>query len=116
MFKKLTIVLALLGFMVFSTGLVSAQEEEMVDEDSFIYTIGEVVSRTAKSITILEYTDDESQVNSTYIITEKTEFENIGSLDEVLVGDEIDVLYIINNEQNEAVVIAKIVEEENSYE
>jgi len=81
---------------------VSAQEEETV------FTYGQVVKVAEDSVTLSEYDfETETTKEAVYYLSERTVFENVGSLSDILVGDEVEIEYETVEEKRMALNVYK---------
>jgi hypothetical protein len=101
-------VLALLFLMCYGSGVSLAEEEELE------YSWGKVSSLSSNQIIIKEYdyeSDEEADV--TYAIDPKVEIKNVNSLEEITVGDNVGIDFVVRNNEKVARVI---IVEKSSYE
>lgn len=95
--------LLLLGFILFANSLpiVSLAQEEETE-----YSLGTVKSISSGRIIITEYDyDTEEEINVTYTITPNVKLDNVKSLKEIAVGDDVWIDYVIKDGKKIAVGI-----------
>ncbi|HNV23694.1 MAG TPA: hypothetical protein PLH56_03030 [Candidatus Omnitrophota bacterium] len=89
------------------------ETEEPLVEDDQLFGFGQVVEISKQAMTLLEYdfeTDQELQI--VYVLNEQTALDNIASLDEIKVDDEIGVNYEEKDGKKIAKTIFKYIEME----
>lgn len=89
------------------------ENEEPLMEDDQLFGFGQVVEISKQAMTLLEYdfeTDQELQI--VYVLNEQTALDNIASLDEIKVDDEIGVNYEEKDGKKIAKTIFKYIEME----
>ncbi len=81
-------------FLMLLAGATVSAEESLTTEFSY----GAVVSKTDSTMVVNEYDyEKDEDVQVSYDITDKTEFQNVNSLAEIAAGDTVDVIYQIEN-------------------
>lgn len=102
----------MLNFLICSVSGVSLAQEEETE-----YSWGTVSSVSSNQIVVSEYdyeTDENSEV--TYTLAPNTEFENVDSLKDIAVGDNVDIEYVVKNGKKVAktITVEKSSSEEES--
>ncbi len=69
-----------------------------IENTEFAYGTVEAIDRPANTIVIKERNyDDGTDDNVTYYLDSDTAFENINSLDEIAIGNDVDISYLAKN-------------------
>ena len=99
-----------LGFlMCFASGTSLAQEEEETD-----YSWGTISSVSSNQIVAREHDyDKDEEVNVTYTVDPKVKLKNVKSLQDIKVGDSIEIDYVVKDGKKVAMAITV---EKPSYE
>lgn len=108
--KKYLVQAAALSFILIPLliGISAAQEEE-ID-----YSWGTVAGISENQIVVTEYDyNKDEEVDITYSIDPNVKFENVDSLENIAVGDSVDIEYVVKDGKRVAKVIAV---EKSSYE
>jgi len=109
--KKLLLIffLGLLILPIINITVSIAQDaniEELGDIEEFAY--GQVLSISSSNVVVKEFDyDKEIEIEVSYKINSDTEFENVGSYNEIVVGDDVEIDYIQKEGINIAINIAK---------
>ena len=117
--KKILLTMAVVFSFVLALGPLSSfaqemEEEQMTDElieDDQLFGFGQVAEISASAMTLVEYdfeTDQELQM--VYVIDGDTKLDNIASLDEIKVDDEVGVNYEEKDGKKMAKTIFKYIE------
>ena len=102
--KKLFILIALLAFPLIASNTSWSQ-----DEPEYEFAYGAVVSKAANQVTIAEYNfDTAEEENNVYDTDDLTELDGIGSLEDLVAGDEVEVLYLMEGTRRVAALVAKL--------
>ncbi|MBU2541773.1 MAG: hypothetical protein KJ593_07720 [Candidatus Omnitrophica bacterium] len=94
------LVLTLSLMMVSICGVLFAQEEEI----GYIYGIVKSVSPDYITVTEYDYIN-EQEIDTTYVIDPATELSNVDSLENINMGDNVGIDYIIRDEKRVAKII-----------
>jgi len=86
--------------MVSICGVLFAQEEEI----GYIYGIVKSVSPDYITVTEYDYIN-EQEIDTTYVIDPATELSNVDSLENINMGDNVGIDYIIRDEKRVAKII-----------
>ena len=104
--NKPLIMLVALAIPLIALNASWSQEEE----PKYEFTFGTVVSKIENQITVSEYNiDTGEEENVVYNVNEETNFENQEGLADLDVGDEIEVLYVVEGDQR---IVASVAESE----
>lgn len=88
-----------LGFTP-NPALAQEQEETQV-------SLGQVVSVSPEEIILSEYDyDTEQAVEVKYLVTEDTQINNVDSLEDITVGEDVNIEYVVKDDENVAVSIS----------
>ena len=92
------LMLSFLSVLICST--IFAQEEEME------YSYGTVAAVSSNQIKVVEYDYYEGvDIEVTYAVDSQTEFNNVGSLEDISEGDAVEIEYIIKGNKKLAKII-----------
>lgn len=101
--------LAFLAMVGFLNSVVSFRPVHAQDVDDYYYSFGRVVRVEESTIVIAEYDyDREEEVEVSFLIDSQTVLEDIDSLNQITIGEEIEILYEIVDEKAVARRIAKV--------
>lgn len=101
-------ILALLFLMCHMSGVSLAQEEELE------YSWGKVSNLSSNQIIVKEYDyERDEEVDVTYVIDPNVKIENVDSLEEITIGDNVGIDFVVRNSEKVAKVI---IVEKSSYE
>ena len=90
---------------------------EMQSDESSKFSYGTVVSVNNQQIVISEYDyEKDEEVENTYLIDQKTEIKGVNSILDITVDDNVDIVYVINDDKKiaQSISVEKPSEDEDS--
>ncbi len=120
--NKCWVFMSIVGFIFSCSNLCLSQEDILGDilqeqeekSESMKYAYGRVaaIDKTANKITTKERDwDSDREVNVTYLIHPEIELENIASWEEIPVGSEVDIAYLVDEKGQRIASFIKLYEE-----
>ena len=93
------ITMAIAGMLLFSFSRCASAQEQ----DSSAFAYGTVVSITDGEIVVREYDyEKDEEIDNTYVINVKTEYEGVKTFKDIVLGDSVDVVYAVIDNQKVA--------------
>lgn len=92
--------LALSLLMCFVSNISLAQEEEELE-----FSYGVVRSLSSNELVVRQYDDEGEEVDVTYIIDINVELKNVDALEDIAVGDSVEIEYVVKDGKKVAKII-----------
>ncbi len=113
--KKLTFLILGVLFVGATFFLVSSYGAENAQTNGYSY--GTVRSVSSGQIVVTEYDyDNDEETDVTYALNQNTAFQNVASLTEIAVGDNVDIVYVADNGTKivQSIAVEKMTPEDES--